>query len=423
MKSVFTIVCAAAFTFTSTAQSVKLPKGAIGRLELNVSALANDFMEGRGTGTAGELKAGEFIARDFQRFKLEPKGDSSWYQPFTFVPHGAAQIHHKGDTASLGMALVKEITGRNVIGFVDNKAATTVVIGAHYDHLGMGDENSLWTGPKAIHNGADDNASGVSVMLELAHWLAKHPKDTRGHNYLFIAFSGEEKGLLGSNHFTKNSTIPMSDVAYMINMDMVGRLNKERSLAINGVGTSPSWMPVMNGIQVDSLVLVTSESGMGASDHTSFYLSDVPAIHFFTGQHEDYHKPTDDFEGKINVKGMASVTNFIQHVIVLLDEEKKLAFTKTKDATPSSSDFKVTLGVMPDYLYSGKGLRIDGCKDGKPGAKAGLQKGDTIMKLGDSDIEDIYGYMEALGKFEKGQSTTMVVQREGKVVELSVTWE
>jgi hypothetical protein len=423
MKSAFSLLCLLVLAVSSIAQTVKLPKNAMGRLELNVASLANDFMEGRGTGTMGEQKAAEYIVRDFERFKLEPKGDSSWYQRFTFVPHGAAQVHHVGDSASLGMALVKEITGRNVIGYIDNKAATTVVIGAHYDHLGMGDENSLWTGPKAIHNGADDNASGVSVMLELAYWLSKRPKETRGHNYLFIGFSGEEKGLLGSNHFTKNPTIPMKDIAYMINMDMVGRLNKERSLAINGVGTSPSWMPVLNGISVDSLVIVTSESGMGASDHTSFYLSDIPAIHFFTGQHEDYHKPTDDFEGKINVKGMASVTNFIQHVIVALDDEAKPAFTKTKDATPSSSDFKVTLGVMPDYLYSGKGLRIDGCKDGKPGAKAGLVKGDTIMKLGDYDIEDIYGYMEALGKFEKGQSTTMLVEREGKTIELKVTWE
>ncbi len=423
MKSIITVALALTVSITAVGQTVKLPKGAQGRLELNVATLANDFMEGRGTGTAGEQKASEYIARDFQRFKLQPKGDSLWYQSFTFVPHGAAQVHHQGDSASLGMALVKEIHGRNVIGYVDNKAATTVVIGAHYDHLGMGDENSLWTGPKAIHNGADDNASGVSVMLELAYWLSKHPKGTRGHNYLFIGFSGEEKGLLGSNHFTKNPTIPMKDVAYMINMDMVGRLNKDRSLAINGVGTSPSWMPVINGIQVDSLVIVTSESGMGASDHTSFYLSDIPAVHFFTGQHEDYHKPTDDFEGKINVKGMASITNYIQYMIVAMDDEQKPAFTKTKDATPSSSDFKVTLGVMPDYLYSGKGLRIDGCKDGKPGAKAGLQKGDTIMKLGDYDIEDIYGYMEALGKFEKGQSTTMQVQRDGKMVELNVTWQ
>lgn len=422
MKSLLS-VAACMLAVSMAAQSVKLPKGSMQRLEAHVAVLSDDAMEGRGTGTAGERKAAAYIVSDFERMKLQPKGDSSWYQRFTFVPHGSAQIHQKGDSAALGMALVKEISSRNVIGYIDNKASTTVVIGAHYDHLGMGDENSLWTGPKAIHNGADDNASGVSVLLELAHWLSERPKGTRGHNYLFIGFSGEEKGLYGSNHFTKNPTIPLKEVAYMLNMDMVGRLNKERSLAINGVGTSPSWMPVLNGIQVDSLVLVTSESGVGPSDHTSFYLCDIPAIHFFTGQHEDYHKPSDDFAGKINVKGMVSVTNFIQHVIVALDEVEKPEFTKTKDATPSASDFKVTLGVMPDYLYSGKGLRIDGCKDGKPGAKAGLQKGDTILKLGDYAIEDIYGYMEALGKFEKGQTTTMMVEREGKQLELSVTWE
>lgn len=401
----------------------KADKGLEKRLAAHVKVLASDDMQGRATGSEGEKMAAAYIVEHFKKTKLKPLGDSLWYQGFSFVPHGAAQVHHKGDSASLGMALVKEIHGTNILGLIDNNAPSTIVIGAHYDHLGMGDENSLWTGPSDVHNGADDNASGVSVMLELATWLAERPAGTKSHNYLFIAFSGEEKGLLGSNHFTKNPTIPISEINYMINMDMVGRLNKERSLAINGVGTSPSWMPVIKGIEIDSLSIVTGESGMGASDHTSFYLSDVPALHFFTGQHEDYHKPTDDFDGKINVPGMASVSRYIREVIRMLDNEEKLVFTKTKDATPSSSDFKVTLGVMPDYLYSGKGLRIDGCKDGKPGSKAGLQKGDTIMKLGDFEIEDIYGYMEALGKFEKGQSTTMEVEREGKRLELKVTWE
>ncbi|MFM9005695.1 MAG: M28 family peptidase [Flavobacteriales bacterium] len=420
MKSIFLLSLLAV---TTISYSQKVDKALEKRLAAHVKVLAADDMQGRATGSDGERKAANYIVEHFRKSKLKPLGDSLWYQVFTFIPHAAGQVHHKGDTASLGMALVQEIQGTNIVGIVDNDAATTVVIGAHYDHLGMGDENSLWTGPSEVHNGADDNASGVSVMLELASWLAEKPEGTKSHNYLFIAFSGEEKGLLGSNHFTKNPTIPISEMDYMINMDMVGRLNKERSLAINGVGTSPSWMPVINGIDVDSLVVVTSESGMGASDHTSFYLSDVPALHFFTGQHEDYHKPTDDFDGKINVSGMSSVTRYIREVILSLDNEEKLVFTKTKDATPSSSDFKVTLGVMPDYLYSGKGLRIDGCKDGKPGFKAGLQKGDTIMKLGDFAIEDIYGYMEALGKFEKGQSTTMEVEREGKVLELKVTWE
>lgn len=391
-------------------------------MKTDLSFLADDALEGRAVGSQGERKAGEYIAGKFKGLHLDAKGDSSWFQKFTFVPHAAAQVHHTGDSASLGMALVKEIVGRNVIAYLNNGAEFTVVIGAHYDHLGMGDENSLWTGPKAIHNGADDNASGIATMLELAQWLSSKPKGTTGHNYLFLAFSGEEKGLWGSNFFTKNPTINLKKVSYMLNMDMVGRLNAEKALAVNGVGTSPEWMKLLPEIKVDDIKMVSSESGVGPSDHTSFYLCDIPVLHFFTGQHEDYHKPTDDVD-KVNFKGLVSVLKFIEQVILKLDDKGQLEFTKTKDVTPSSADFKVTLGVIPDYLYSGKGLRIDGAKDGKPGFKAGLIKGDVIMKLGGYDIEDIYGYMEALSKFEKGQTTDCVVLRNGETITLKVTWE
>lgn len=393
-----------------------------GRIRMNLSVLADDSFEGRAVGSAGEMKAGAFIAGKFQTAGLEPKGDSSWFQKFTFVPHAPAQVHHVGDSAALGMALVKEITGRNVIGYINNKASQTIIIGAHYDHLGMGDENSLWTGPKAIHNGADDNGSGVSALIEIASWLTGKPNGTTGNNYLIIAFSGEEKGLWGSNYFTKNPTIDLKNVNYMLNMDMVGRLNAEKSLAINGTGTSPEFAPVLNSISVDGIKMIASESGVGPSDHTSFYLMDIPVLHFFTGQHEDYHKPTDDAE-KINYPGIVSVVKYMQEVIKKLDGKGKIGFTKTKDATPSSADFKVTLGVIPDYLYNGPGLRIDGAKDGKPGAKAGLIKGDIILRLGEFEIADIYGYMEALGKFSKGESTTIGVERDGKKIELPVTWE
>ncbi len=388
----------------------------------DITYLASDALEGRGVGTAGERLAGNYIAQRFAAIGLQPKGDSAWFQTFKFVPHNAMQIHHTGDSASMGMALVKEITGRNVIAFLDNKAATTVVIGAHYDHLGWGDENSLWTGTRAIHNGADDNASGTSALIDLAAWLAKKPKGTTANNYLFIAFSGEEKGLWGSNQFTKNPTIPLSTINYMLNMDMVGRLNAEKKLAINGVGTSPEWMLQLPNIKVDDIQIVTSESGVGPSDHTSFYLNDIPALHFFTGQHEDYHKPTDDVE-KINFEGLASVIKYMQTLILKLNDKGKLTFTKTKDATPSSADFKLTLGVVPDYLYNEKGLRIDGTKDGRPGQKAGLVKGDIIMKMGDYEIADIYAYMEALAKFEKGQTTPIVIIRDGTEMTLTVLWE
>lgn len=386
-----------------------------------IAILASDEFEGRGTGTEGERKAAAWIAGKFESIGLTPKGDSSWYQTYRNIPRTAMQIHH-GDTSSLGMGLAKEITTRNVIAYLDNKAEYTVIIGAHYDHLGYGDENSLWTGEKAIHNGADDNASGVAGMLELAKWLALKPINTTGHNYLFIAFSGEEKGLWGSNYFTKHPTIDLSKAAYMINLDMIGRMNSERALAINGVGTSPEWMKVIPNIKVEDLKIVTSESGTGPSDHTSFYNSNIPALHFFTGQHEDYHKPSDD-AAKINYEGLASVVNFIKHLIVVLDNKGQLAFTKTKEEEKAAaSDFKVSLGVMPDYLYNERGLRVDGVKEDRPGHKAGLIKGDIIIQLGPYNITDIYAYMEALGKFEKGQITDCKILRNGEEMTLKVTW-
>jgi hypothetical protein len=386
-----------------------------------IAVLASDEFEGRGTGTEGERKAAAWIAGKFDGMGLTPKGDSSWYQTYKNIPKSPMQIHH-GDTSSIGMGLVKEITTRNVIGYLDNKAASTVIIGAHYDHLGYGDENSLWTGEKAIHNGADDNASGVAGLLELAKWLALKPLNTTGHNYLFIAFSGEEKGLWGSNYFTKHPTIDLKTAAYMLNMDMIGRMNSDRALAINGVGTSPEWMKVIPNIKVDNLKIVTSESGTGPSDHTSFYNSNIPALHFFTGQHEDYHKPSDD-AAKINYEGLASVVNFIKHLIVVLDSKGQLTFTKTKEEEKASaSDFKVTLGVMPDYLYNERGLRVDGVKEDRPGHKAGLIKGDIIIQLGNYNITDIYAYMEALGKFEKGQTTDCKILRNGEEMTLKVVW-
>lgn len=193
-------------------------------------------------------------------------------------------------------------------------------------------------------------------------------------------------------------------------------------MIINGVGTSPEWMKVIPNIKVEDLKIVTSESGTGPSDHTSFYNSNIPALHFFTGQHEDYHKPSDD-AAKINYEGLASVVNFIKHLIVVLDNKGQLAFTKTKEEEKAAaSDFKVSLGVMPDYLYNERGLRVDGVKEDRPGHKAGLIKGDIIIQLGPYNITDIYAYMEALGKFEKGQTTDCKILRNGEEMTLKVTW-
>ncbi len=386
-----------------------------------IEYLASDALEGRGTGTEGERLAGAYIVKQFQEMKLSPGGAAGFYQEYSYVPKNPAQIHQVGDSTKLGMGYAKEVKTRNVMAFLDNGAATTVVIGAHYDHLGYGDENSLWTGERAIHNGADDNASGVACMLALAEWLSKKPANTRNNNYLFIAFSGEEKGLFGSNHFTKNPTIDVKTINYMLNMDMVGRL-KDNKLAVNGSGTSTEWVSELPKIALTGIEPVFSESGVGPSDHTSFYYLDLPVLHFFTGQHEDYHKPSDDVD-KINFTGIQRTVDYIGAIITAVDGKGKLHFQKTKDATPQAADFKVTLGVMPDYMYSGKGLKLDGTKEGRPGQKAGMLKGDILLRLGDIEIEDIYVYMEALGKFNKGDKTKAVVDRNGEKITLDVVFE
>jgi len=227
-------------------------------------------------------------------------------------------------------------------------------------------------------------------------------------------------GLLGSNYFVKNPTIDLSKVDYMLNMDMVGRLRDDKSLSVSGTGTSPIWNQVLNANN-PGFKLVLKESGVGPSDHTSFYLQDIPVLHFFTGQHEDYHKPTDDSE-KLNYEGMQMVTNYIMAIIGELNDDPKLVFKKTKNESEEVPRFKVALGVVPDYLFDGKGMRIDGISEDRPAQKAGLQKGDIVVQLGDSMVVDMMSYMRALSSFEEGNSTKVIVDRNGKKIEVKVTF-
>ena len=385
----------------------------------DVSILADDTFNGRRTGTEGEKKAAEYIKKRFTSIGLQPKGyEGNYTQTFSF--RSSSDPHKETEFTSISDSTT---TGTNVIGYIDNKAENTVVIGAHYDHLGMGGEGSLYREGEAIHNGADDNASGVAILLKLAeHLQAKQSKDSlQNNNYLFIAFSGEEEGLLGSNYFVKNPTIDTKKVSYMINMDMVGRLNEEKTLAVHGVGSSPVFKQTLFANNDANLNIVEHESGVGPSDHTSFYLADIPVLHFFTGQHEDYHKPGDDAE-KLNYEGMKMVFDYIFNIISDLDDNGKLAFKKTKNESEVVPDFKVTLGVVPDYLFDGEGMRIDGVSEDRPAQKAGLQKGDVVKKMGEHEITDMMSYMESLSKFEKGQTATVTIERDGKLIEAEVTF-
>lgn len=381
----------------------------VNRIKKHVKELASDAYEGRGTGSAGEKKANAYIEKQFRSLNLIPKGSQGYDQPFPFK----AGVHGTGT----------EGTAENIIGYIDNGASTTVIIGAHYDHLGIGnDGNSLDANPKGkIHNGADDNASGTAGVIELARYFQTNNKREQ-NNFLFICFSGEELGLYGSKYFTENPTIDLSSVTYMINMDMIGKLPPSNTLLVNGTGTSPVWEPLLQKLSTDDLQIKTDSSGMGPSDHSSFYLKDIPVLHFFTGSHSDYHKPSDDWE-KLNYEGEAKVLKLIATVVKELDTTPKLTFLKTRNKSMGGSrSFKVTMGVMPSYTGDEEGLLVDGVTDGRPAQKAGIMAGDVIIQMGELPIKDIQNYMEALGKFEKGQTVPVKVKRKGEEITVQVTF-
>ncbi len=388
-----------------TQKDISKSTNSIEKVKADVVILSADDMEGRETGTPGEKKAAEYIAKRMEEIGLTPRGTfDGYYQSFNrrikSNPH--SDVPSPDD---------KIITGLNVVGVIDNKAKYTAVIGAHYDHLGYGSEGSLYVGEPEIHNGADDNASGVAGMLRIAEELMR---DTdKSLNYLFIAFSGEEKGLWGSNYFTKNPTININEINYMINMDMIGRLNDEKQLAIYGTGTTPLWKKALAIEEGSNFRKKEEASGVGPSDHTSFYLENLPVLQFFTGQHADYHRPTDDAH-LINYNGIIEITDYILGVIDYTENRGKLQFTKTKDESQEVPDFKVTLGVIPDYLYDGKGMRIDGVKDNRPAYNANLKKGDIVIKMGNLEIFDMMSYMKALGAYEKGQTIDIIIIRNGR---------
>jgi hypothetical protein len=400
------LLCAGMFCTTGWAQQPEIKN-----LQKHIKSLASDEMQGRFTGSDGERMARAYIQNEFKKMKLQPLGSAGTFeQPFKFK----GGMHGQGE----------EGTAHNVVAFLDNKADKTIIIGAHYDHLGLGENgSSLDANPQGkIHNGADDNASGVAGLLELARYF-KTNKTNEQSNFLFIAFSGEELGLFGSKYFTEQPTIDLKSVNYMINMDMIGRLNPTtKSISVSGSGTSPVWETLLKNKSGQKLTIKTDSAGVGPSDHTSFYLKNIPVLHFFTGSHSDYHKPSDDWD-KINYEGEKEVLELIIAVIEDLDKEPKLAFLPTKNKSMSSSrSFKVTMGVMPSYTSDEPGLRVDGVTEGRPAHKAGILAGDLIIQIGDYEIQDVQTYMEALGKFEKGQEVPVKIRRNKEEKTLLVTF-
>ncbi len=366
-------------------------KGAAGVALVNLEGTAND------------------LSPEFKKIK-------STGMPVVFIQDrevAQSLAQEDGQALYINVQLKEQTTeGYNIIGYLDNEAPYTIVIGAHYDHLGMGNSSSLYQGEPEVHNGADDNASGTAGLMELVRAITTRRQEFAFANFLFIAFSGEEKGLLGSAFFVDQINQDHPPINYMLNMDMIGRMEDDE-LAVSGVGTSPLWPEITESANCYDLKIKTSESGTGPSDHTSFYYKDIPVLHFFTGTHYDYHKPTDDAD-KINFEGEARVLSYMQNIIALSAETGKLEFTPTKSEESETPRFSVTLGVMPDYMYEGEGMKIDGVNKGKPAAEAGMQAGDVVTKMGEVKVVDMMSYMKALGQFKKGDETTVEYLRKGK---------
>lgn len=318
-----------------------------------------------------------------------------------------------------------EVPAYNVIGMLEGSDLLlrneVTIIGAHYDHLGRGGEGSGSLAPTSgeIHHGADDNASGAAGVLELARlFTAQKPKPKR--TIVFMAFGGEEEGLLGSNYYVNHPALPLANTVAMINMDMIGRM-KDHRLVIGGVGTAKEWRDIMAADSDQSFQLTLNEDGFGPSDHSSFYAKQIPVLFFWTGTHNDYHKPSDTYE-KINYDDQALILKMVANIVNRLDTaDKRLTYTTAKsDPAPRTGGFRVYLGTIPNYADSDDGLLIDGVRDDSPAAKAGLKAGDKIVKIGAQEIKNVYDYTAALGEMKAGEEYVFEVMRGTEKLTLKI---
>jgi Zn-dependent M28 family amino/carboxypeptidase len=385
----------------------------------DVAHLASDALGGRLVGSPGADSAAEYIARRFSKAGLQ-KPQAGWFQEFT-----VSRESQQAQKAGIGGA-----TGRNVIGLLpgrDKKRRDEViVVGAHYDHLGGGLFGAL--DPDSAgkpHNGADDNASGVATMLEVAQRLAQSRPD---RTIVFVAFTGEELGLLGSAWYVRNPVAPLARTTAMINFDMVGRLTNDR-LIVYGTETAKEFPALLDSLnRTAGFDLKARGDGYGPSDQSSFYAVKLPVLHLFTDLHEDYHRATDDAE-RLNVPGMLRIAEFATALVRnLADRRAPLTFVDQpppqQAAAPGqtrSAGYGAYLGSVPDMAGDVTGVKLSGVRGGSPAEKAGLQRDDIITKIGDADVLDLQGMTDALRVHKPGDVVDIVVLRGGQPVTLKVT--
>jgi hypothetical protein len=400
---------------------------AVQQYQADVSWLADDARQGRGMQSEGLVQSGEWLIEQFTEIGLEPAGEDGYRDPFTaqvmFSDPNQPDNPHAGER--------RPVEAFNVVGRIEAGAANplpgVVVVGAHYDHLGMGGEGSLEPGVEAIHNGADDNASGTAALLAVARELQARRDELR-RDVWFVAFSLEEKGLLGSSTFVREPTggLDVESVYAMLNMDMVGRLTDDK-LQVLGGGSAEEWeelvAPLCEEAGLDCRI---GGDGFGSSDQSSFFAAGIPVLHFFTGTHSEYHKSSDDAD-LINSEGGVRVAGLVSDVtVVAANREQPLTYVEAKERQSQRMSFKVTLGIVPDYAGpsdGSPGLLLSGVRPEGPAGKAGLERGDIIVGMGDTEIATIEDYMKVLSVTEPGTSMPVTVMRGGERVVLEVSFE
>ena len=378
-----------------------------------VRYLADDALQGRMAGTPSERCAGDYIAAQFRRLGLRAAGDGGTY--FQALPLASAiNPHAPGGT------------GRNVVAVLGGGdpalAGEAVVIGAHYDHLGHGGQFSMSPGDTAVHNGADDNASGVAALLGIAERLSRGPRPAR--TVVFVAFTGEEEGLLGSAFYAAHPAVPLERTRAMLNLDMVGRLGAG-PLIVYGVDTADEWKAMVDGAAAAEGVQVRGGGdGFGASDQTSFYARGLPVLHFFTNVHTDYHNPGDDWE-KIDAAGLERVASLVTRVArEVAARPGQLTFHRAaapQQAASSGGGYGAYLGTVPDFTPVPDGVKLSGVRAGSPAELAGIRAGDVLVKLGEMDVHDLQGMTNALRAHKPGDAVRVDVLRDGRRITVTAT--
>jgi Zn-dependent M28 family amino/carboxypeptidase len=386
-----------------------------GRVRTDIEYLASDAREGRGVGTAGLDSAAVYIARSFDRIGLRPGGSTDFLQRFLIDSTAPAAIHaHIGGAAVANV--VAMLPGRG------NLSSQTVVVGAHYDHLGYGGAGSLDPDSAGvIHNGADDNASGSAALLEIARLIASRDRPHDIRSLVFVAFTAEELGLIGSDYYVKHPIAPIDSTYAMINLDMVGHL-ADGHLAALGAESAEEFDALLDSVDVThGISMSASGNGYGRSDHQSFYLEGIPVLHFFTGTHANYHRTTDDVE-TLDIEGTAAVASYVTDIAwTLATRNAGLTFHKAEPPPQIAAGDRPWLGTIPDMTSSPGGVRLNGVTAGSPAAEAGLQQGDVLVGLGDFEIGDLYDMTNALAAHKPGDTVTIRARRGDRIVELSTT--